>query len=134
MVWSIQSDLRGNARIWSNNLQIVCVQLPTSLQIRVQDGHHGRHGHHGRDGRDGHHGRHGPHGHKGHQDTQDNQDNQDTRDRQDRQAERTDMTFKLDFPGNLCREAFAILAMFLFFCSISDHFHHFDAVPHICLR
>ena len=44
------------------------------------------------------------------------------------------MTFKLDFPGNLCREAFAILAMFLFFCSISDHFHHFDAVPHICLR
>ena len=57
MVWSIQSDLRGNARIWSNNLQIVCVQLPTSLQIRVGDGHHGRHGHHGRDG---HYGRHGP--------------------------------------------------------------------------
>ena len=24
----------------------------------------------------------------------------------------TDLTFKLDFPGNLCRAAFAILAMF----------------------
>ena len=38
-----------------------------------------------------------------------------TRDRQDRQSEirdRTDQTFKLDFPGNLCRAAFAILAMF----------------------
>ena len=30
-----------------------------------------------------------------------------------RQRGQTDLTFKLDFPGNLCRAAFAILAMFL---------------------
>ena len=30
----------------------------------------------------------------------------------------TDLTFKLDFPGNLCRAAFAILAMFYPFLSI----------------
>ena len=29
------------------------------------------------------------------------------------QTGQTDLTFKLDFPGNLCRAAFAILVMFL---------------------
>ena len=43
---------------------------------------------------------------------------QDTRDRQDRQVReektgQTDLTFKLEFPGNLCSAGFAILAMFL---------------------
>ena len=33
-------------------------------------------------------------------------------DRTDR-SEKTDLTFKLDFSGNLCRAAFAILAIFL---------------------
>ena len=28
--------------------------------------------------------------------------------------ERTKLTFKLDFPGNLCEAVFAILAMFIF--------------------
>ena len=32
-------------------------------------------------------------------------------DRTDKSGQ-TDLTFKLDFPGNLCRAAFAILAMF----------------------
>ena len=40
-------------------------------------------------------------------------DKQDRQDKQDKQKNRTDkLTFKLDFPGNLCRAAFAILAMF----------------------
>ena len=43
---------------------------------------------------------HARHVHHGHQDRQENQD------------KRADRTFKLDFPGNLCRAAFAILAMF----------------------
>ena len=30
------------------------------------------------------------------------------------QAGQTDLTFKLNFPGSLCRTAFAILAMFYF--------------------
>ena len=31
---------------------------------------------------------------------------------EDEKTGQTDLTFKLDFPGNLCRAAFAILAMF----------------------
>ena len=66
----------------------------------------------------------GHHGHPGHQDREDRQDNQGIQDRQDKRnrrgqtkSEKTDrtdrLTFRLDFPGNLCRAAFAILAMFL---------------------
>ena len=37
------------------------------------------------------------------------------------QTGQTDLTFKLDFPGNLCRAAFPILAMFPFFVAIMTH-------------
>ena len=37
----------------------------------------------------------------------------DRTDRADK-SEKTDLTFKLDFSGNLCRAAFAILAKFMF--------------------
>ena len=36
------------------------------------------------------------------------------------QTGQTDLTFKLDFPGNLCRAAFAILAMFVCFESFYE--------------
>ena len=36
----------------------------------------------------------------------------DRKTRTNRQIGQTDLTFKLDFPGNLCGTAFAILAMF----------------------
>ena len=36
----------------------------------------------------------------------------DRKTRTNGQTGQTDLTFKLDFPGNLCRAAFAILAMF----------------------
>ena len=35
------------------------------------------------------------------------------------QTGQTDLTFILDFPGNLCRAPFAILAMFLLHCTNS---------------
>ena len=46
----IQRDRRGNARIWSDNLQLACVQPPTSSYNPQLP--HGRHGH-------GDHGKHG---------------------------------------------------------------------------
>ena len=49
-------------------------------------------------------------------DTQDRQDNQGTgqtgQTSQRRETGQTDLTFKLDFSGNLCRATFAIRAMF----------------------
>ena len=38
----------------------------------------------------------------------------DRKTRKSRTDRQTDLTFKLDFPGKLCRVAFAILATFLF--------------------
>ena len=46
--------------------------------------------------------------------TQDRQDNQDTG-----QPGQTDLTFKIDFSGNLCRAAFAILAMFFHYVALN---------------
>ena len=63
----------------SDNLQLPCVQPPTSSWLRHGHGHHGGHvGHSGCGGR----GEHGDHDSCGGQD-------------------RTRLTFKLDFPGNL---------------------------------
>ena len=68
-------------------------------------------------GRHGHQDRQDNQDTRNKQDRQDNQDTWDTQDRQDNQdtgqTGQTDLTFKLDFPGNLCWAAFAILAMFL---------------------
>ena len=109
--------MRQCARSWSDTLQ--------------RHGHHGRHGHRGRHGCHGHNdhisnGRHGHGGHGGHgghvgrgqgshcghgQDRKDKQDKQDSKDKQ--HIGQTKLTLKLDFPGNSCREAFAILAMLL---------------------
>ena len=80
-----------------------------------QDDHHGQECHHGRDdyhgqdgyrfqnGQDGQYGRDGHHGHQGHHGRHLYHIQE--------QTGQTDVTFKLDFPGNLCRAAFAILAM-----------------------
>ena len=65
-VWSNQRDRRGNARIWSGNLQ----------------------------------------------DGQDNQDTGQTGQTSQRwETEQTDLIFKLDFPGNLCRAAWRGLTL-----------------------
>ena len=80
----------------SDNLQLPCVQLPTSsYNLELPPGCHGHHGPHGH----GDHGDHGGHrGHVGHGVLGD----QDIRTGQDRTGQdRTKMTFKLDFPSNL---------------------------------
>ena len=41
------------------------------------------------------------------------------------------MTFKLDFPGNLCRAAFAIIAMFII--SLQSVFHNNIDSVEICI-
>ena len=77
-------------------------------------GHHGRDDHHGRDvchGRDGHHGCDGRHGRDGHH-GQDGHHGHYCHYDQVRTGQ-AKLAFKLDFPGNLFRAAFAILAMFL---------------------
>ena len=79
----------------SDNLHLPCVQPSISLYNPQLP--HGCHGHHGGHGH-GYHGRHGQWpGHGGKHGGQD----------------RTKLTFKIDFPGNLCLAAFAILAMCL---------------------
>ena len=87
-------------------------------------GHHGRHGHHCCHGYD-YHCSHARHVHHGHQDRQENQD------------KRADRTFKLDFPGNLCRAAFAILAMFRF-CVGLHNVRKFSMIfqhkRHVCVQ
>ena len=65
----------------------------------VRDNHHGRHGLHCHLGHNDDYGHHGRHGH---------QDKQVRDDRQNRQESltvligQTDLTFQIDFPGNLC--------------------------------
>ena len=64
----------------------------------LQPGHHGRDGYHDRENNHGR-GQTGQTGQKGQKG-------------QTRKTAQTKLTLKLDFPGNLCRAAFAILSMF----------------------
>ena len=93
--------------MWWDNLQLPCVQPPTSsCNHQFFHGHHGHYGHYGPYGHSGHGGRYGHGGHGGHGD-------EERRGEEWRGPDRTKLTFKLDFPGNLWMAAFAILAKFL---------------------
>ena len=74
-------------------------------------GHHGCHRHHGRLGCHGHHGYHGQNGLHGHHRREDRQENQDNQAKTG-QTGHTGLTVKLDFPGKLCRAAFAFQSSF----------------------
>ena len=50
----------------------------------------------------------------------------DRKTRTNGQTRQTELTFKLDFPGNLCRAAFAILAMFLVIYTTPQHQRFFQ--------
>ena len=112
-------------RIWSENLQLPCVQHTTSLQIWSI--HHGWDCHHLQDGhhlKDGHHGRHRHHGVMVFRVIKVITTDRTTRthgtDRTEKiektqKTGQTDLTFKLDFTGHLCRAAFVVLAMFYWY-------------------
>ena len=67
-----------------------------AVLLSLSHGHQGHHSPDNHQGQDGHHGQDGHYGQTS----------------QKEQTGQTDLTFKLNFLGNLCRATFAILAMF----------------------